>query len=306
MSAGLAPPLGPTVLAVHGGACSVDPAAGPPDRLAAASVALAAALRAGVSVLGAGGPAVDAVVAAVIALEDSGVFHAGRGSVPTDGGGIEMDAALADGHRRRAGGVAALREVRNPVAAARAVLEGTPYVLLSGEGALALATAAGLPVEPDAYFLRRPLPDQEPAADDTVGAVARDDGGHLAAATSTGGQSGKRAGRVGDSPVPGAGIWADDRTCAVAATGKGEAFLLAAFAHEVDALLRLGGRDLDRACREALEAVRERDGRGGCVAVDAAGRVVMPFTSAGMYRGVADLSGRVLVGSGPGPLVEAP
>jgi isoaspartyl peptidase/L-asparaginase-like protein (Ntn-hydrolase superfamily) len=188
------------------------------------------------------------------------------------------------------------------------VLDDARHVLLAGPGAEAFARAAGLAFEPEEWFvtdhrrqlLRRALaapggPVGHPVGGSTVGAVARDAHGHLAAATSTGGRNGQMPGRVGDSPVPGAGTWADDATCAVSATGVGEAFLRTAFAHEVDARLRLEGLGLDAACREALAAVTSAGGDGGCIALTAQGPPVMPFTTALMHRGWAEVGGALFV-----------
>src|SRR5579884_1719894 len=305
----------PAVLAIHGGA---GPAPGDPlspaeiaDRWARQSAALAEALRAGLTVLAGGGDALGAVVAAVTVMEDADEWNAGRGSALTAAGTVEMDAAVADGRRRGIGAVACVTGVRHPVQAARAVLDDGRHVLLAASGAEAFARAAGLPFEPDDWFVterrRRDLARLvEPAVGpggSTVGAVARDAAGHLAAATSTGGRTGQLPGRVGDSPIPGAGTWADDATCAVSATGVGEAFLRAGFAHEVDARSRLGGADLETACREALAAVTAAGGDGGCIAVAGSGPPVLPFTTALMHRGWAEVGGGVLrVGAGPGPL----
>lgn len=285
------------VIAVHGGAGDPRPADRDEERLAA----LARGLEAGYRLLGAGGTALDAVVAAVEVLEDDGGFNAGRGSVRTAAGIVEMDAGVAAGAGRRVGAVAAIRGVRHPVAAARAVLEDGRHVLLAGPGAVDFAHAAGLVFEPDGWFVDTDVP--EGAADPgpspgTVGAVALDAHGHLAAATSTGGRRGQLPGRVGDSPVPGAGVWADDATCAVSATGEGEAFLRVAFAQQVDALIRLGGCGLEEACRRALEAVRAAGGRGGCIALDGQGRLAMPFTTPAMARGSIDATGLMRVGLG--------
>lgn len=294
----------PWVLAVHGGAGD-GIARLPLDRRQAAERELAAALGAGAEVLGRDGSAVDAVVAAVTVLEDAPSFNAGHGSVLTLAATVETDAAVADGHQRRAGAVAACRGVRNPVEAARAVMQQTDHVLVVGDAVAEMAERWGLALESDEWFVTTEARQQlrrlhERAAvtpqGETVGAVARDVGGHLAAATSTGGRVGQLPGRVGDSPVVGAGIWADDETCAVSATGHGEAFLLAAFAHEVDALVRLSGAGVAAACQEALETVSARGGRGGCVAVDPAGNVAMPFTSAAMFRGWTDASGQIVTG----------
>ena len=260
-----------------------------------------------------GGPALDAVIAAVGVLEADEQWNSARGSALTWAGTVEMDAAVADGQGRRLGAVACVSGVRHPVEAARAVMDDGRHVLLAGPGAVAFARAAGLAFEPEEWFVtdrrRRDLDRWSAAASagglaggSTVGAVARDAGGHLAAATSTGGRTGQLPGRIGDSPVPGAGTWAGDGTCAVSATGVGEAFLRAAFAHEVDARLRLEGVDLAAACREALEAVTAAGGNGGCIAVAGAGPPVMPFTTALMHRGWAEVGGPLFVAARPGTL----
>ena len=251
----------PAVLAIHGGAgpAPADEADGGAARWPGQAAGLAAALRAGLAVLAGGGPALDAVIAAVAVLEDDEHWNAGRGSALTAAGTVEMDAAVADGQGRRIGGVACVTGVRHPMLAARAVMDDGRHVLLSGPGAEAFAREAGLAFEPADWFITDAAAgrwiDVERRRRGTVGAVARDAAGHLAAATSTGGRNGQLPGRIGDSPIPGAGTWADDASCAVSATGIGEAFLRAAFAHEVDARLRLEGVDLDTACQEALAAV---------------------------------------------------
>ncbi|MDQ1506381.1 MAG: L-asparaginase / beta-aspartyl-peptidase, partial [Actinomycetota bacterium] len=223
----------PAVLAIHGGAgAAADDEADGGSRWPRQAAGLTAALRAGLSLLADGGAAVDAVIAAVTALEDDEEWNAGRGSALTAAGTVEMDAAVADGRGRRLGGVASITGVRHPVQAARAVMDDGRHVLLAGPGAVAFARAAGLAFEPEDWFVterrRRELARRPPAATagrvtgpgggavggSTVGAVARDGDGHLAAATSTGGRNGQLPGRVGDSPVPGAGTWADDATCA--------------------------------------------------------------------------------------------
>jgi beta-aspartyl-peptidase (threonine type) len=295
-------------LAVHGGAGS-PPAGADADEMRRA---LAESLRAGHAVLAAGASALDAVEAAVAVLESHPLFNAGRGAALTAAGGVELDAAVMDGRSRAAGAVACVRGIENPVRVARIVLERTPHVLLVGPGAEAFAAAHGVPtVDPAALVTSARWADLErarhvhslrPQGGGTVGAVARDAAGHLAAATSTGGMTNQLPGRVGDSPIVGAGTWADDATCAVSATGAGEAFVRAAFAHEVDARMRLAGASLDEACREALRRVGELGARGGCVAVDAAGRVALPFTSAAMPRGTMGERGepRVAIGSAPG------
>jgi isoaspartyl peptidase/L-asparaginase-like protein (Ntn-hydrolase superfamily) len=257
------------------------------------------------TVLRDGGSALDAVIAAVLVLEDDEQFNAGRGAALTATGGVEHDAAVADGATRRAGAVTCVSGIRNPVLAARAVLERTPHILMSGTGAHALARREGLTFMPADWFVTAhrqqqlsgnlPRGQAEPTGE-TVGAVALDGAGHLAAATSTGGTTGQLTGRVGDTPLVGAGTWADDRSCAVSATGDGEALILSVFAHEVDALMRLAGLDLGAACQRALQEVKTRAGTGGCIAVGPDGTVAMPFTSAGMFRGWTDATGDSWIG----------
>ena len=278
------------VLAVHGGAGRYHSYSD--ARLARARDGVAASLEAGMAVLGGHGSAVDAVVAAVKVLEDDEEFNAGRGSVLNATGQVEMDAAVADGASARMGAVGAVAAVRNPVELARAVLQEGSAVVIAGAAGADLARRLGLPVEPSGYFVTERRHREGPG---TVGAVARDGLGNVAAATSTGGRPGKAPGRIGDSPVPGAGTWADNATCAISATGDGEAFLLAAFAHEVDARVRLLGAPLDDACRAALAAVEGRGGTGGCIALTADGRLAMPFTSPAMVRGWASENGSVEV-----------
>lgn len=293
-------------LAVHGGAGAIERARLTPEREAACRATLEASLRAGAGVLGSGGSALDAVEQAVRSLEAAEEFNAGRGSVLTADGRIEMDAAIADGRGRRAGAVGALRRIAHPVSAARAVLDDGAHVLLVAEGAEAFARRAGLRGVEESELrtsarvaqLERARGRDQVAVDHdeefrgTVGAVARDAGGHLAAATSTGGLTNQRPGRVGDTPLPGAGTWADDATCAVSATGHGESLIRAAVAHEVDAGVRLAGLDLGTACERALARALAHGGRGGCIAVGVAGPAVLRFSSTGMFRGwIGPMSG---------------
>lgn len=237
---------------------------------------------------------------AVAEMEDSGLFVAGRGSAPNAAGVVEMDASIMDGARHRAGAVCALQGIASPVGAARQVLEATPHVLLAGEGAGLFARERGLPLIGDpASFYRTPVGltqediDAEAAAlaHGTVGAVALDRQGGLAAATSTGGVFGKRPGRVGDTPLPGAGVWADGEV-AVSCTGVGEYFILGATAYDVAARLRYGGQSLDEACQGAIARIGELGGDGGLIAVNRQGRVSFQFNSPGLKRAVAG-SGQV-------------
>jgi len=284
------------VLAVHGGAGA--PRRGEREAAeedAAARAALAAALRAGFAVLASGGAALDAVERAVRVLEDCPLFNAGRGAALTSAGEAELDAAVMDGRGRRVGAVAAVRGVANPVSLARLVLERTPHVLLAGPGAEAFADAQGVPrVDPASLVTERRRADLarvlaaragRAEAAGTVGAVACDGSGRLAAATSTGGLTGQLPGRVGDTPIAGAGTWADDDTCAVSGTGHGEGFVRAAVAHEVDARVRLLGAPLDAACRDALARAAALGATGACVAVDRAGRLALPSTAPLFARG---------------------
>ena len=292
---------GRTALAVHGGAGTM-----PRDRMTAERAGryeegLERALKAGYEVLQHGGRSLDAVTAAVIVLEDSPLFNAGRGAVFNAAGKHELDAAVMEGAGLRAGAVAGVRRVRNPVLAARAVMERTPHVMLIGSAADAFARRSGLEmVAPDYYStpqrlaaLKRAQAVEEEAdtrmtaaeRHGTVGAVALDAMGDLAAATSTGGFTNKLPGRVGDSPVIGAGTYADNRACAVSGTGDGEYFIRRALAYDVTVRMRYLDEPLDRAAASALEAVVQLGGSGGLVAIDAAGHITMPFSTEGMYRG---------------------
>lgn len=264
--------------------------------------ALKRAVAAGEDVLHRGGAALDAAIESVNVLEDEPLFNAGRGAVFTTDVTHEMDAAVMDGASRRAGAVAGIFGPRNPVTLARAVMERTDHVLLIGSGALRLARDAGLPFEEPPYFYterrRRALEEalalrangqtiDDPALrHGTVGAVARDRSGNLAAATSTGGVTGKLPGRVGDTPVIGAGTFADNRSCAVSATGDGEAFIRLCVAHEIDARVRLAGQTLEQAAAGVvMDDLTRIGGSGGVIAVDARGNVTTPFNCEGMYRG---------------------
>ncbi len=296
-------------LAVHGGAGTLRRGAMSAARAAAYHAGLRRALQAGYDVLAARGSALDAVSAAVVALEDDALFNAGRGSVFTAAGTQEMDAAIMEGRDHRAGAVAGIFGPKNPVLAARAVMEHSPHVVLIGEGALALCRAHGIAFADRDYFytasrwralqqtLARPATEQD-ADDDarrhgTVGAVARDCRGDLAAATSTGGTTGKLPGRVGDSPIIGAGTWADNASCAVSATGHGEFFIRYAVAHEIAARLRLRGQKLAEAARQVIDELGRLGGAGGIVAIGPDGSAALPFNCSGMYRGYVESDGIV-------------
>lgn len=298
------------VLALHGGAGTIRRDLMTPAREAAYHAGLRAALEAGHAVLRDGGSALDAVTATVMALEDDPLFNAGRGAVYTTDRTHEMDAAIMSGIDRACGAVAGIRGPRHPILAARAVMETTEHVLLAGEGARRFCLEVGLEhVDPAWFGTSERLAALEAemarrasgAADDgdqarkhgTVGAVALDAHGHLAAATSTGGMTAKKPGRVGDSPIFGAGTWADDRTCAVSATGHGEIFIRNAVAHEIDARMRLAGASLDAAASGIVAEIAPLGGSGGLIAVDRAGNIALPFNSAGMYRAWVGRDGTV-------------
>ena len=293
-------------LVVHGGSGIItrDRLTAEQDR--AARAGLSAALDAGAAVLSGGGSALDAVEAAVRVLEDDPFFNAGRGAVFTYEGRQELDAAIMDGHDRHAGAVAAITATKNPVSLARAVMERSPHVLLSGPGADAFSREQGVEqAGPDWFAIperRRQLHEMKANSATgfdvdmkygTVGAVALDALGHLAAATSTGGVTGKRWGRVGDSPLIGAGTYADDRAGAVSATGAGEAFIRVGVAHEICTRLRLGVEG--DAVGDVLAEIRALGGTGGVIVVAPDGTGRWGFNTPGMYRGKISAGGERLV-----------
>lgn len=293
------------VLAVHGGAGVIAPGA---DE-AAYTAGLKLALETGQAILASGGSAIDAVTAAVVVLEDCPLFNAGHGAVFNGAQMHELDAGIMDGRDLRAGAVAAVRQVRNPVRAARALLEEGRFVLLCGDGADRFAVQSGLEAVPNDYFsterrrvqlaavrardpsgaaLDHSSPDGP--ADDarrfgTVGAVALDGNGNLAAATSTGGMTNKRPGRIGDTPMPGAGVYANNASCAVSATGTGEHFMRACVGHDIHARMAYGGAALAAAADGTMAALGALGGEGGLIALGRDGALAMPFNSRGMYRG---------------------
>ena len=285
----------PFLLAVHGGAGTI-PRDGPAaSRAPLYHEGLRRALVAGGDVLWAGGSALDAVTRAVVALEDDPLFNAGRGSVFTAVGTQEMDACVMEGAAHRAGAVAGICGPRNPVSAARAVMEHSPHVLLVGEGALAFCRQVGIVFCEPSYFytearwreLHRALEHfaDESSYHGTVGAVARDRDGNLAAATSTGGRTVKAPGRVGDSAIVGAGTYADNASCAVSATGHGEFFIRYGVAFEIAARLRHARQSLDQAAQAVIGELAAIGGSGGVVAVDRTGALALPFNTERMYRG---------------------
>lgn len=293
-------------IAIHGGAGTLPRAEMTPDQEAAYRAGLAAALDAGYAVLEGGGTSLDAVTIAVRILEDDPLFNAGRGAVLTHEGTVELDASIMDGRTLAAGAIAGVAHIRNPIELARAVMEHSPHVMLIGTGAEEFAHTRNIAFVANDYFktetrkaqLRRVLvgdtrPANELSALGTVGAVARDQAGNLAAATSTGGMTGKRYGRVGDSPIIGAGTYADNGSCAISATGHGEYFIRTAVAHDICARVAYGGATLQEAADAVMmQRLAKLGGEGGIIAVDASGQVVMSFNSEGMFRGARSSGGK--------------
>jgi L-asparaginase / beta-aspartyl-peptidase len=283
-------------LMIHGGAGAILRERTAPAADEAVRVALNAALDAGTAILSAGGAALDAVEAAVRVLEDDPNFNAGRGAAYTFEGTNELDAAIMNGADLRAGSVAGVTATRNPVTLARAVMEQSAHVLLGREGADAFSREHGLDQADADWFAtperRRQLEELKGNGGSfdvdmkygTVGAVARDMHGHLAAATSTGGVTGKRWGRIGDSPLIGAGTYADDRGAAVSCTGSGEYFIREAAAYQIGARVRLAGEGLQQAADAVLAEVKALGGTGGVIVTNSAGEAVWSFTTPGMYR----------------------
>jgi beta-aspartyl-peptidase (threonine type) len=294
-------------LVIHGGAGVLERARMTPELDRRHRAGLDAALSAGAAILAEGGSALDAVEAAARSLEDNELFNAGRGAVLTFDGTTELDAAIMDGRERDAGAVTGVSATRNPISLARAVMEKSPHVFLGGKGADRFAVEQGLEQAGRDYFdlpqRRQQLEELKAKGADwfdvdmkfgTIGAVARDVNGHVAAATSTGGITGKRWGRIGDSPVIGSGTWADDRACAVSATGSGEYFIRTAVAHEIAARMRYLGESAQSAADAVIGDVEALGGNGGVIVVTPAGEPVFSFNSEGMYRGIATPAGRTV------------
>jgi len=301
-------------LVIHGGAGTITKEEMSPELEKAYLEGLQDALDAGFAVLQEGGSAVNAVKAAAVILEDNLLFNAGRGSVFTKKGLQEMDAAIMDGKSLDAGAVAGIRNVRNPIELATEVLRNSNHVFLSGKGANDFAIKQGIKLEPDEYFFSQFRYDQWRAVRDsdnymldhtlqdvkeikeqkfgTVGAVACDQDGNIAAATSTGGMTNKKYGRIGDSPMIGSGTYANNKTCAISCTGHGEIFIRAVAAYDVSALMEYKGFTINEACEEVvLNKLVRMEGEGGLIGVDSQGNFSLTFNSAGMYRGVKSSDG---------------
>jgi beta-aspartyl-peptidase (threonine type) len=302
-------------LAIHGGAGTIERSKMTPEREKAHREGLERALTAGCEILKRGGSSLDAVEAAVRVLEDDPHFNAGRGAVFTNAGTNELDAAIMDGNGLKAGAVANLRRIRNPISLARMVMEKSPHVFMAGQGAEAFAAANGVKFVDQKYFyteerwqaLQKTKAVEESGSagkqfiitdedrHGTVGAVALDQAGNLAAATSTGGTTNKKPGRIGDSPVIGSGTYANNATCAVSGTGDGEYFIRATVAHDVSALMEYRGMKLQEAAQTALDKVAKLGGTGGLIAIDHEGNVALPFNTSGMYRGYVDKNGKFVI-----------
>ncbi len=309
-------------LVIHGGAGNITTAIMDAQMELDYANGLRAALDAGTQLLQQGGSAVDAVVAAIAEMENNPIFNAGRGSVFTKKGLNEMDAALMDGIDLSAGAVAGVRNIKNPIRLAREVMLHSGHVFLSNEGAAEFALKQGIEMAPDEYFFNKSRYDQWVEIRDTdytqldhkgdnlkgaipntghkfgtVGAVACDQNGNIAAGTSTGGMTNKRFNRIGDSPVIGAGTYANNKTCAISCTGHGELFMRAVAAYDVSCLMEYKGLSLKDACAVVVkEKLVKMGGEGGMIAVNAAGEYEFCFNSAGMYRGMRNSEGKEIVG----------
>jgi beta-aspartyl-peptidase (threonine type) len=295
------------ILVIHGGAGTISRDQMTPEKEKLYRDGLSAALAAGYKILSSGGTSMDAVEAVICVLEDDSLFNAGRGSVYTSAGHIELDASIMDGKTHNAGAVASVVGIKNPIKAARAVMEKTSHVMLVGKGAEEFAREQGLEFADSAYFATERRWDELQKTKEeekqkgphgslsfphthfgTVGAVAVDHEGNLAAATSTGGLTNKRWGRVGDSPIIGAGTYADNETCAVSCTGRGEVFIQGSIAHEMSVLMKYRGMSVDAAAKhcvnDELVSLGGKD-TGGLIAMDRKGHFAMQMNTAGMYRG---------------------
>ena len=295
-------------IAIHGGAGTVNRDLITAQEEQEYKSGLQLALLAGEDVLSKGGSSLDAVQAAVMSLEDCPLFNAGRGAVFTHDGTHEMDAAIMEGRELKAGAVSGVSNIKNPVQLARAIMDDSGSVLLAGEGANDFARKMNIRFEEDAYFFSQYRYDQlmkirdtdvmkldhsvsdiasAPKKFGTVGAVALDINGNLAAATSTGGLTNKRFGRIGDTPIIGAGTYANNKTCAVSCTGVGEYYIRAVVGHDISCLMEYKGLSLEEACDELVHhKLIKLNGEGGLIAIDAKGNISMPFNSEGMYRGM--------------------
>ncbi len=294
------------ILVIHGGAGTILKKNMTPKKEKAYREKLNEALQAGEQILKTGGSSLDAVTVAIMVMENSPLFNAGKGAVFTAEGKNEMDASIMDGKTLKAGAVASVRHIKNPILGARAVMEHTPHVLIIGEGAEEVVAKYGVELVDTSYFFTQSRWDyyqkvkkekEEAEKHGTVGAVALDKHGNLAAATSTGGMTWKMKGRVGDSPVIGAGTYADNNTCAVSATGHGEYFMRYVVTYDITALMKYKGYTLQQAANEVImHKLKDAGGDGGIIAVDKDGNISMTFNTPGMFRGYVTSDGKSEVG----------
>ncbi len=301
-------------MVLHGGAGAIRKGSMTGELESRYRAKLTQALQNGYDILKKGGSSLDAVTGALVILEDSPLFNAGKGAVFTNTGSNELDASIMEGRTLQAGAVAGVKTVKNPILLARKVMESSPHVLLSGDGADSFARDQGLEIVDPGYFYTEKrwkdlqkararetgndseAPLEKEKKHGTVGAAALDRKGNLAAGTSTGGMTNKRFGRIGDSPLIGAGTYADNDTCAISATGHGEYFIRAVVAHDISALMQYKGLSLQEAARKViLDKLTAMGGTGGIVAIDKDGNVAMPFNTEGMYRGWVDRKGKITV-----------
>ncbi len=288
------------VLVIHGGAGNVSPLYIPPDRAAEIEAKLSEALDRGTAILESGGSSLDAVEQVIRILEDSPLFNAGKGAVFDHEGRNELDASIMDGRDLNAGGVTGVGDIKNPISAARAVMEKSEHVLLMGAGASEFAASVGIELVDSSYFftkkrwndLEKELEKEGAEKYGTVGCVALDRQGNLAAGTSTGGLTNKKFGRIGDSPIIGAGNYANNRTCAVSCTGHGEFFIRYTVAHDISALMEYRGLPVEKAAREVVHGkLTPAGGTGGVICVDRKGNTAMEYNTAGMIRAWASSGG---------------
>lgn len=276
-------------IAIHGGAGTITRKNMTPEKENAYRSKLKETLNVGYSILNKGGTSLDAVEATIRIMENSELFNAGKGAVFTNAGTNELDASIMDGRNLKAGAVARVKTVKNPISAARKVMEETWHVMLSGDGADKFAKEQGLDiVDPNYFYTQRrwdSLKKIQVEKHGTVGCVALDKHGNLAAGTSTGGLTNKRWGRVGDSPIIGAGTYANNQTCAVSGTGQGEYFIRGNVAYDVSAIMEYKGKSVGEAAQNVIRKLSDKGGNGGIITMDSKGNISMPFNTAGMYRG---------------------
>ena len=276
-------------IAIHGGAGTITRKNMTPEKENAYRSKLKETLNVGYSILNKGGTSLDAVEATIRIMENSELFNAGKGAVFTNAGTNELDASIMDGRNLKAGAVARVKTVKNPISAARKVMEETWHVMLSGDGADKFAKEQGLDiVDPNYFYTQRrwdSLKKIHVEKHGTVGCVALDKHGNLAAGTSTGGLTNKRWGRVGDSPIIGAGTYANNQTCAVSGTGQGEYFIRGNVAYDVSAIMEYKGKSVGEAAQNVIRKLSDMGGNGGIITMDSKGNISMPFNTAGMYRG---------------------